>query len=55
MSIFKIFNKSKTKVGAKGFFDFSASEKKKILTKAARKANQDQYALMKKYATMYSK
>ncbi len=40
-------------VEAPSFFDYSAKEKKKILSSAARRANEAQLALVKEYDSRY--
>ena len=49
----KIFS-DREKISAPSFFDYTASEKKKIVRKVAREANKMQLDLVKKYNRLYS-
>lgn len=49
----KLFKKEKA-VSAPSFFDYPASEKKKIMKKAAQESNKMQLDLVKRYAKAYS-
>ena len=49
MLLTKFFNKPEKVISARGFFDYSASDKKKILSGAARRADEAQLALVKEY------
>lgn len=56
MRIFSIFKFNKiAKAEGKSFFDLKSKEKKKILLNAARKANEDQFAVVKRYTPIYIK
>lgn len=49
--MFNLFKKKTVK--AKSFFEYPAEEKKKIMKKAAQKANKMQEDLVKKYNRLY--
>ncbi|HZJ41691.1 MAG TPA: hypothetical protein VFD51_01590 [Patescibacteria group bacterium] len=46
MKLTNIFNKNKPKT----YFDLSSKDRKRIVTGAVRKANAEQYAMVKKYS-----
>ena len=52
----KLFHKQEEKTGFSDFFrDASSDDKKKLLEKVVREANQDQKDLVAKYNKIYSK